>query len=47
MSSEVYSICFMCTQRCPIRVEVANDDVVWIEGNPHVDRGLCAKGSAG
>ena len=47
MPNEVYSICFMCTQRCPIRVEVANDDVVWIEGNPHVDRGLCAKGSAG
>lgn len=47
MASEVYSICFMCTQRCPIRVEVANDDVVWIEGNPHVDHGLCAKGSAG
>ena len=47
MANEVYSICFMCTQRCPIRVEVENDDVVWIEGNPHVDRGLCAKGSAG
>jgi thiosulfate reductase/polysulfide reductase chain A len=47
MAKEVYSICFMCTQRCPIRVLVANDDVVWIEGNPHVDRGLCAKGSAG
>ena len=47
MANEVYSICFMCTQRCPIRVEVANDDVVWIEGNPHVDSSLCAKGSAG
>jgi thiosulfate reductase / polysulfide reductase chain A len=47
MAKEVYSICFMCTQRCPIRVLVENDDVVWIEGNPHVDRGLCAKGSAG
>ncbi|MCX5891073.1 MAG: molybdopterin-dependent oxidoreductase [Deltaproteobacteria bacterium] len=47
MAKEVYSICFMCTQRCPIRVLVENDDVIWIEGNPHVDRGLCAKGSAG
>jgi thiosulfate reductase/polysulfide reductase chain A len=47
MAKEVYSICFMCTQRCPIRVLVENDDVVWMEGNPHVDRGLCAKGSAG
>jgi thiosulfate reductase/polysulfide reductase chain A len=50
MAQEVYSICFMCTVRCPIRVEVENDDVTWIEGNPHVpgiDGALCAKGSAG
>jgi len=50
MAQEVYSICFMCTVRCPIRVLVENDDVTWIEGNPHVpgiDGALCAKGSAG
>ncbi len=50
MANEVYSICFMCTVRCPIRVVVANDDVVWIQGNPHVpgiEGALCAKGSAG
>ncbi|MDI6852175.1 MAG: molybdopterin-dependent oxidoreductase [Deltaproteobacteria bacterium] len=50
MSTEVWSICFMCTVRCPIRVMVANDDVVWIQGNPHVpgiEGALCAKGSAG
>ncbi|MBM4284086.1 MAG: molybdopterin oxidoreductase [Deltaproteobacteria bacterium] len=50
MSTAVWSICFMCTVRCPIRVEVENDDVVWIEGNPHVtgiEGALCAKGSAG
>ncbi len=50
MASEVYSICFMCTVRCPIRVLVENDDVKWIEGNPHVpgiEGALCAKGSAG
>jgi thiosulfate reductase/polysulfide reductase chain A len=50
MSKEVYSICFMCTVRCPIRVVVDNDDVRWIEGNPHVpgiEGALCAKGSAG
>ncbi len=50
MTQEVYSICFMCTVRCPIRVLVDNDDVTWIEGNPHVpgiDGALCAKGSAG
>ena len=50
MSKEIYSICFMCTVRCPIRVLVENDDVKWIEGNPHVpgiEGALCAKGSAG
>ena len=50
MVQEVYSLCFMCTVRCPIRVLVENDDVTWIEGNPHVpgiDGALCAKGSAG
>jgi len=50
MPQEVYSICFMCTVRCPIRVEVENDEVKWIEGNPHVpgiEGALCAKGSAG
>ena len=36
MPQEVFSICFMCTVRCPIRVEVENDEVKWIEGNPHV-----------
>jgi thiosulfate reductase / polysulfide reductase chain A len=50
MTTEVWSICFMCTVRCPIRVVVANDDVVWIQGNPHapgIEGSLCAKGSAG
>ena len=50
MAKEVYSMCFMCTVRCPIRVIVENDDVRWIEGNPHVpgiEGALCAKGSAG
>jgi thiosulfate reductase / polysulfide reductase chain A len=50
MAKEVYSICFMCTVRCPIRVLVENDEVTWIEGNPQVpgiEGALCAKGSAG
>src|SRR4030042_1151294 len=50
MAKEVYSICFMCTVRCPIRGLVENDDVKWVEGNPHVagiEGALCAKGSAG
>ncbi|MEA2114750.1 MAG: molybdopterin-dependent oxidoreductase [Thermodesulfobacteriota bacterium] len=48
MKKSVYSICGMCTVRCPIRVEVENNNVTWIEGNQHlVDGALCAKGSAG
>jgi thiosulfate reductase / polysulfide reductase chain A len=48
MRKEVYSICFMCTVRCPIKVTVEDGTVKWIEGNPHQLKGaLCAKGSAG
>lgn len=48
MKKSVYSICGMCTVRCPIRVETENNRVTWIEGNPHLlDGALCAKGSAG
>jgi len=48
MQKDVYSICFMCTVRCPIKVTVDDGTVKWIEGNPHQLNGaLCAKGSAG
>lgn len=48
MKKSVYSICGMCTVRCPIRVESENNTITWIEGNPHLLGGaLCAKGSAG
>jgi thiosulfate reductase / polysulfide reductase chain A len=50
MGKEIFSICFMCTVRCPIKVTVENNDVKWIEGNPHapgIEGALCAKGSAG
>jgi thiosulfate reductase/polysulfide reductase chain A len=48
MRKEIYSICFMCTVRCPIKVTVEDGSIRWIEGNPHVLKGaLCAKGSAG
>lgn len=50
MANRIYSICFMCTVRCPMEVMVANDDVVWVQGNRHVpglEGALCAKGSAG
>jgi thiosulfate reductase/polysulfide reductase chain A len=50
MKESVYSICGMCTVRCPIKVDVEDGIVKWIEGNPN-DPGmagrLCAKGSAG
>lgn len=48
MKKSVYSICGMCTVRCPIRVESENNKITWIEGNQHILGGaLCAKGSAG
>ncbi len=48
MKKSVYSICGMCTVRCPIRVESQDNRITWIEGNPHLLGGaLCAKGSAG
>ncbi len=50
MAETVYSMCGMCAVRCPIRVEVEDGVVKWIEGNPHVpglEGSLCAKGSAG
>ncbi len=46
----VYSICLMCTVRCPVKVFVKNDDVKLIEGNPHVagiEGSICPKGAAG
>jgi thiosulfate reductase/polysulfide reductase chain A len=48
MHKSVWSMCGMCTVRCPIRVEVADNRVIGIEGNPHLLAGaLCAKGAAG
>jgi len=46
----VYSLCFMCSVRCPIRAVVKNGLVTWIEGNPHVpgiEGSLCPRGAAG
>ena len=34
--SFVYSVCGMCTVRCPIKVHIQNGQVSFIEGNPHV-----------
>lgn len=47
---DVFSLCFMCSVRCPIKVGVRNGHVDWIQGNPHVagiDGSLCPRGSAG
>ncbi|MBI5593703.1 MAG: hypothetical protein HY881_24890 [Deltaproteobacteria bacterium] len=38
MSNEVFSLCFMCSIRCPIKVSVESGQVKWIEGNPHVSK---------
>lgn len=49
MKQIVYSLCFMCSIRCPIQVEVENDEVTWIQGNAKVagiDGALCPRGAA-
>ncbi len=46
----VYTICGMCTVRCPIMARVENGRIVSLQGNPHVPAmagGLCPRGSAG
>ncbi len=50
MKENVYSICGMCTVRCPIQVEVDGGRVACIQGNPHaagIEGSLCARGAAG
>ncbi len=50
MEKTVYSLCFMCSVRCPIQVRVAHGQVKWVQGNPHVagiEGSLCPKGAAG
>lgn len=50
MEKTVFSLCFMCSVRCPIRVTVRDGQVTFIEGNPKaagIDGSLCPRGSAG
>ncbi len=50
MEKTVYSLCFMCSVRCPIKVTVKDGQVTLIEGNPKVagiEGSLCPRGSAG
>ncbi len=49
-NSSVFSVCGMCTVRCPIKVQVKNGQVSFIEGNPHVPAmkgAVCPRGAAG
>lgn len=46
----IYSVCGMCTVRCPIQVEVVDGECSFIQGNPHapgLKGALCARGAAG
>ena len=47
---KIFSVCGMCTVRCPIQAEVTGDKIDFLQGNPNVaglEGGLCARGSAG
>ena len=49
-NSSVLTVCGMCTVRCPIKVQVKNGQVSFIEGNPHVPAmkgAVCPRGAAG
>ena len=46
----IYSVCGMCTVRCPIQVEVENGQIAFLQGNPHVPAmkgAVCPRGAAG
>lgn len=50
MNKEIYSICFMCSVRCPIKTWVENGQIKLLAGNPHVagiEGSLCPRGAAG
>ncbi len=47
---QIYSICGMCTVRCPIQVEVENGRINFLQGNPnfkYLDGSICPRGLAG
>ncbi|MGD8386302.1 MAG: molybdopterin-dependent oxidoreductase [Desulfobacteraceae bacterium] len=49
MKKVFQTLCFMCSVRCPIQVEVEDDQVISIRGNPHVpamNGGVCPKAAA-
>lgn len=49
-TEKIYTICGMCTVRCPMVAEVENGSIRFLHGNPHVDgmkSSLCPRGVAG
>ncbi len=49
-AKKVYSVCGMCTVRCPIEVHVQNGVCTFLQGNPHaagIEGSICARGAAG
>lgn len=50
MIKRVYSVCGMCTVRCPIQVDVEDGDIRFIQGNenvPAMKGAVCPRGAAG
>jgi len=50
MAEKIYSICGMCTVRCPIMAEVENGEITFLQGNPHfpsMKGAICPRGAAG
>ena len=46
----IYSVCGMCPVRCPIEVDVENEQCRFIQGNrqvPSIRGALCTRGAAG
>ncbi|MFP4396458.1 MAG: molybdopterin-dependent oxidoreductase [Desulfonatronovibrio sp.] len=48
-TDSVFSVCGMCTVRCPVQVDLEGDKLKFIQGNPHtaLKGALCARGAAG
>lgn len=49
-TKSVFSICGMCTVRCPIVADVDNGRITYLQGNPHVPAmkgSVCPRGAAG
>src|SRR6056297_3251574 len=50
MVEKIYSVCGMCTVRCPIQVETEGGEIRFIKGNPHfpaMKEAVCPRGVAG